>query len=83
MTNNEPVGFAALWGMIHILRALVNRGLISPAEVDEIYGSMIEGFQSGDARAAAFLEQRLEQPFAELRQWAEKNWIGKGQTNPG
>ena len=82
MGNGEALAIGALWGSVHILRALVNRGLISPNEVDEIYGSMLEGIQQGDPSLAASLEAKLEGVFAELRQWAGERWIGRGETDP-
>ena len=80
--NQEAIAFGALWAVVHLMRAMVNRGLVSPNEVDEIYSSLIEGVQSGDPAVAALLEARLEAVFAEMRQWADERWIGKGQTNP-
>ena len=82
MENEDAIALAALWTSIHNLRILVNRGLASPNEVNEVYGSLVEALQGGDPKFAAMMEQRLEGPFAELRQWAEKLWIGRGKTNP-
>ena len=73
---------ASLWAAVHNLRILVNRGLASPNEVDEVYSSIVEALQQGDPQFAARSEQALGQAFAELRRWADKLWVGKDQTNP-
>jgi hypothetical protein len=65
-----------LWASVHTLRILVNRGLVSPDEVDEVYGSLIEGLQSGDPKFAALFESKLEGIFAEMRGYAQKLWKG-------
>lgn len=80
--NSEPLGFASFWAICHLLRIMVNRGLVSPNEVDEIYGSLIEGVQGVDPEFAVTLEERLTPLFAEMKKWAEERWIGKGKTNP-
>ncbi len=82
MDNQEAIAFAALWASVHTLRFMTNRGLISPNEVDEAYGSIIEAVQMGDADYAARVESRLAVTFSEMRKWAEERWIGKEQTNP-
>lgn len=61
---------------------MVNRGLISPNEVDEAFSSIVEALESGDPAFAALVQSRLQQPFADMRDWADKLWIGKGQSNP-
>ena len=80
---NEPIGMAAFWAVNHLLRAMVNRGLVSPNELDEIHGSMIEGIQGmGDPALAARIEGHLENPILEMRATALERWVGKGQTDP-
>lgn len=80
---NEPIGMAAFWAVSHLLRAMVNRGLVSPNELDEIHGSMIEGIQGmSDPEFAAKFEGNLEKPFLEMRATALERWIGKGLTDP-
>ena len=76
------VAFGSLSGTAHLVRIMANRGLMSPNEVDEIYGSMLEGIQGAGPEFAATIEPKLEAQFAEFRQWAEKLWIGKGKSNP-
>ena len=82
-TNNATaMATASLWAAVHNLRILVNRGLASPNEVDEVYSSIVEALQHGDPQFAADSERALGLAFADLKQWAEKLWIGKDQTNP-
>lgn len=81
MLEEESVAMAALWGTVHLLRVMVNRGLVSPNEVETIYGGMLEGFQLGDKENAARAEVFLQQPFAEIRQWAKDRWVG-GPNDP-
>jgi hypothetical protein len=38
----QQAGMAGLWGTIHLLRIMVNRGLVSPNEVETIYDAMTE-----------------------------------------
>ena len=78
----EALATASLWASVHNLRILVNRGLASPNEVDEIYGSIIEAIQNGDADFAVRTEAALQGVFVDLKAYAEKLWMGKGQTNP-
>lgn len=82
MRNEDTVAFAALWASTHTLRIMVTRGLVSPNEVDEVHSSIIEAVQQGDPAFAAMIEARLELPFSEMKQWAEKRWIGTGKTEP-
>lgn len=82
MNSAQAIAFGALWGSIHNLRFMVNRGLVSPNEVDEFLSSVVEAFQSGDEELAAEMELAISPALAEMRQWAEKLWIGRGQTNP-
>ena len=72
MDAGHGLAMGALWASVHIVRILVNRGLVGPAELDEIYGSLIEGLQSGDAGFAAVFEQQLGSVFAEMRGHAER-----------
>lgn len=79
---NEPIGMAAFWTVNHLLRAMVSRGLVSPNELNEIHGSMIEGIQGmGDPALAARIEGHLEKPFLEMRATQLERWIGKRQTD--
>jgi len=78
----DSVAIAALWGAIHNLRFMINRGLISPNEVEEFAGSIFEGLQSGDENVAAHLEAQLTPMFAEMKEWAVKLWIGREESNP-
>ena len=73
---------AAFSASTHLLRVMVNRGFVSPNEVDEIYSTALECIQAGDEEFAATFESNFGPAFAELRQWAEKQWIGRGKTNP-
>jgi hypothetical protein len=70
------IAIGNLWASVHTLRILINRGLVSPEEVDEVYGSLIEGLQSGDPEFAALFESKLEGIFAEMRSYAQKLWKG-------
>ena len=82
MKNEAALGLAALWVAVHNLRFMVNRGLVSPAEVDEAFGSICEALSASDPDFAAQTEQKLEPVFLEMKKWAEERWIGKGKTNP-
>ena len=82
LSNAEAIALAAVWASVHNLRFMVNRGLVSQNEVDEFHSSLLEGFQGGNAELAATLEVEIGPVFIELHQWAEKLWIGRGQTNP-
>lgn len=82
MDNSEALGVATLWASVHMLRVLVNRGLVSPNEVDQIYGSILEGLHQGEPTFAATFETQLDPLFSELSQWSERLWIGRGQSNP-
>ena len=66
------IAMGTLWASMHIVRILVQKGLISPADLDEIYGSLMEGVQSGDTRLAALFETRLDGVFTDLRRDAER-----------
>lgn len=65
-----------LWATVHIINSLVKRGLLSPSELDEIYGSLIEGMEGGDPKVAAMFEKRLHRPFADMRTHAAKTYKG-------
>lgn len=84
MTEQElfAVAFAGLWSSAHTARIMTNRGLVSPSEVDEIYGSIVEALQHGGEEFAAKMTARLDGSFAEMRQTAQRVWIGKGKTDP-
>lgn len=79
--EQHAVGMAALWGTVHLVRVMVNRGLVSPNEVETIYQGMMEGFELAGEGFATKMESFLEQPFAEIRQWAKDRWIG-GPNDP-
>ena len=80
--NEAALSIASLWASQHILRIMVNRGLVSPNEVDEVHGSILEAMEMADPAFATTVTGPLEAAFVELKQTAESLWIGKGKTNP-
>lgn len=77
----QQAGMSALWGVIHLLRVMVNRGLVSPNEVETIYEGMREGFDTGDPAVAEIADAHLQPAFADLRRTAKEKWIG-GNHDP-
>ncbi len=71
---SDNFGLAALSGAMHILRTLVNRGLVSPAEVETIHETLLEVVQGGDEQSAARFEAVFESSFVELRRFASDLW---------
>ena len=82
MEDAEALALAALWGTIHNLRVLVNRGLVSPTEVDDFASAVFEGVQQGSVTKAAIWETALSPALADLKEVSYKLWSGDGQTNP-
>lgn len=80
--EDQGIGLAAMWASVHIVRILVNRGLLSPNEVETIYGSMIEGFSYGGREIAAQMGSAVEPSFADFCQEAKKRWIGRENGDP-
>jgi hypothetical protein len=76
MANGSGLAMGALWASIHNLRIMVNRGLVSPREVDEVASALFEGLQVGDQEEAAILEVDLTPVFAEMREFAKQAWLG-------
>lgn len=76
MQQPSGVALGALWGMVHLLRVMVNRGLVSPNEVDTIFHGVMEGLNFGQLPANSRVESGMEEAFAELRQWAKDRWVG-------
>jgi hypothetical protein len=60
---------------------MINRGLVSPNEVDTIFEGMLDGLQLSGGALSADVEASLEQVFAEMRGWAKECWIG-GSEDP-
>ena len=83
MEDAEALALAALWGAIHNLRILVNRGLVSPREVDDFASAVFEGVQQGSANTAAIWETALSPAFAEIKKGADKSWKLRPQSDPG
>jgi hypothetical protein len=78
--ETSGVGLGALWGSVHLLRVMVNRGLVSPNEVDTIFHGVMEGLNFG-GEPNPEVEAGMEKAFAELRQWAKERWVG-GPNDP-
>jgi hypothetical protein len=71
--DDTALAFAALWASIHNTRILVNRGLASPADVEEVYGSILEAIDTlGSERLQASARKRYDQAFVELREYAKR-----------
>lgn len=83
MDDVEALALAALWGGIHNLRVLVNRGLVSPSEVDDFASAVFEGVQQGSANTAAIWETALSPAFAEIKEGADKSWGLRRKWDPG
>ena len=83
MNDAEALALAALWGAIHNLRVMVNRGLVSPSEVDDFASAVFEGVQQGSANTAAVWETALSPAFAEIKGGADKSWRLRPQNDPG
>jgi hypothetical protein len=83
--SHEPayaLALGALASSIHTFRILVNRGLVSPNEVEGLYSSISESMQDASPQMAEFFENRFQEQFAELRQIASQRWVGKGHPDP-
>lgn len=84
MKDAIAIGMASMMATLHVLRIQVNRGLVSPKEVDTVYSSILETLESmASPEVIAMVSAQLDKAIPEMREWAEKLWIGKGQTNPG
>jgi len=75
------LGMAGIMSSVHMMRIMVNRGLVSPNEVETFYAAIIDTLAE-EPELQAITTARLDAPIAEIREWAERLWIGKGQTNP-
>lgn len=72
MDDSEALALAALWGSIHNLRVLVNKGLAAPADVDTFAEAVFEGMREGSSETSSIWEQQLSPLFAEMRSAAEE-----------
>jgi hypothetical protein len=70
MDDSEALALAALWGSIHNLRVLVNRGLAAPGDVDTFAEAVFEGIREGSSMTSSVWEQQLSPLFAEMRSMA-------------
>lgn len=77
MEQAEALAVAALWGAIHNLRFMINRGLVRPREVEEFFSAVIEGLESGDVAKAAIWVSQLDPLMIDLKEAAEKTWIAE------
>jgi len=83
MNDSIAVGLAALNGTLHLLRIQVNRGFVSPNEVDTIYSSIVETMETmASPEMTAIVTAQLDQAIPEIRKFAEQRWVGRGKTNP-
>lgn len=41
----RALGLAGIWGSVHVLRIMINRGLVSPNEVDEVFEGIMDGLE--------------------------------------
>lgn len=83
MNDTQAISMAALWSSIHMLRIMTNRGFVSPAEVETVYSSIVESFETfGSPELAAKTTARLDGIMCEIREYANDRWIGKGQSDP-
>lgn len=73
------LAFGNLWMTVHMLRVLVDWGVFSPEDIEQIYGSLIEGVQGGDPNVAAMVETRLQTVFAEFQIRAAQTWQGANE----
>lgn len=71
MDDTEALALAALWGSIHNLRVLVNKGLAAPTDVDTFAEAVFEGMREGSPESSSVWEQQLSPLFGEIRSAAE------------
>ena len=71
MDDSEALALAALWGSIHNLRLLVNKGLATPADVDIFAEAVFEGMREGSLETSSVWERQLSPLFAEMKSAAE------------
>ena len=67
------MGPPALTAAVHLIRVLVNRGLLSPNEVENIYNATIETIP---AEEADYVRDQFDPIFVEIRDEAQKQWAG-------
>jgi hypothetical protein len=82
MNDEKAVAFAALAASLQTFRVLVNRGLVSPNEVEVTYSSITQAVRNASDEMRALVESALATPFAEYRQVAKERWIGRGNPDP-
>jgi len=83
MSNDTAIAMASLTSSLHMMRIMANRGLVSPNEVETIHSMITETLETmGSPELSATMMAPLDPVIAEVREFANKRWIGKGKTDP-
>jgi len=82
VNDEQALGFAALAAALQTFRVLVNRGLVSPNEVEVTYDSILQAVRNASPKMQGVTEAALATPFAEYRQVAKERWVGRDKPDP-
>ena len=67
------MGPPALTAVLHLIRVLADRGLLSPNEIENLYAATIDVVAEQDAD---YVQKQLDPIFVEIRQHAQARWSG-------
>jgi len=67
------MGPPALTAVLHLIRVLADRGLLSPNEIENLYAATIDVVAEQDAD---YVQKQLDPIFVEIRQHAQTRWSG-------
>ena len=77
VSAERELGFAALRASFRTLMVLAERGLLSPQEVEQTYGSILGMIH--DPKMHSVLTSQLDESYAALRQRAAETWREPGR----
>lgn len=74
--GEKALATAALFASLACLEALARQGFLAPQNIDTIYTEMLNAARHASPKSAEYLEARLQEPFAAMRQAAVERWQG-------